>query len=111
MNLLKSIVSWQPTPKTFQTSYTVVSFFLFIWWISATSYFAFTTPIGNPPDETYHLKLSEQYKPLSTVMVKDTPQTISIGVISKTPNLYHFLQGKLLNLTSNHSYSLRLINL
>lgn len=110
MSKMKSILTKYIKSKTIQTSYTIVSILLFLWWTTTTSYFAFTTPINDPPDEIYHLKLSEQYEPLSTIIAKDTPQTISIGIISKTPNLYHLLQGKILNLTSNHNYILRLIN-
>lgn len=76
--------------------YSLVLLLLFLFWIVSTLNFAFSTSIGSPPDEMYHIKLSKLYGNVSTFIAQDTKDTIDLGIVSKTPNLYHLILGKTL---------------
>jgi len=83
--------------------YNFVVLFITIWWVGLTSYFSFTTPYGHPPDEVYHIRLSQEYKRPSVFVIKDRPDLVSNNIISGNPNLYHFIQGKVLIFTNNYN--------
>lgn len=84
---------------------------LFFWWISTTAYFSATTPIGSPPDELYHIKLSKLYENPLVFFLKDNATALDLGVVSRSPNLFHLISGKLLIFTQNDEYFLRFQNL
>ena len=76
--------------------YSLVLLLLFLFWIVSTLSFAFSTSIGSPPDEMYHIKLSKLYGNVNTFIAQDTKDTIDLGIVSRTPNLYHLILGKTL---------------
>lgn len=72
-------------------------FLLFFLFFLQTLFFALTIKEGVPPDEGYHIKLSQMYSRNFTRPV-NFEGSFYLGNIEDIPFLYHWLSGRVLNL-------------
>lgn len=72
-------------------------FLLFFLFFLQTLFFALTIKEGVPPDEAYHIKLSQMYSRTFTGPA-NSEETFYLGNIEDIPFLYHWVSGRILNL-------------
>lgn len=82
--------------KIWEKRYKIIAVFSFFLFALQASFFALNIKEYLPPDERYHVILSQEYsdslsKPLNS------ENTYIIGQIEDTPFLYHWISGRVLN--------------
>jgi len=83
-----------------------------LYYLARLLYFAFSIAPGIPPDEPTHIGIIELYA-RAPLMIDDSPESYSFGLVTRVPFLYHLFLGKLtiLNLFGiSSTLFLRLIN-
>lgn len=94
--LLSMLTSYKQIKKIFLEPKIYLVLFLGFFVLKGVE-FAFTIKPGVPPDEHYHIELSQEYSK-TTLFIENTTDTYDRGNVKDIPYLYHFVSGKLLNL-------------
>jgi hypothetical protein len=72
----------------------VLAALLVAYFLARLLYFAVSIAPGVPPDEPTHVGIIELYAS-TPFMIEDTPESYSLGLVTRVPFLYHFVLGKL----------------
>lgn len=77
--------------------YWIILGVIFLIFLLQALFFVFYIKENLPPDEFYHIKLSEVYSK-SLSIPSNSDSTYYLGEISRVPFLYHWLAGRVLNI-------------
>ena len=87
---------WKNTNKEDKLCWVVIGIIFFVFVLQAL-FFAFYIKENLPPDEFYHIKLSEIYSK-HFGLVNNGENTYYLGEISRVPFLFHWLAGRVINI-------------
>ena len=96
MSLKKIKNFWKNTNKEDKLYWAVIGIIFFVFVLQAL-FFAFYIKKNLPPDEFYHIKLSEIYSK-HFGLVNNSEDTYYLGEISRVPFLFHWLAGRVINI-------------
>jgi hypothetical protein len=71
---------------------------LFVYFVGKSFFLAENLKYGVPPDEMYHVQVSELFKKASGTLISPDPHYAKHGAYADSPPLYHYLMGLALHL-------------